>query len=76
MEATAKKLHVPTEKMVSTVDRHANTSAASIPLVAILCSVVLICASGTSVYIRPIGFSTVTVFVPFRDGEWEAWTKR
>ena len=32
MEATAKKLHVPTEKMVSTVERHANTSAASIPL--------------------------------------------
>jgi 3-oxoacyl-[acyl-carrier-protein] synthase-3 len=32
MEATAKKLHVPLERMVSTVDRHANTSAASIPL--------------------------------------------
>ena len=32
MDATAKKLHVPVEKMVSTVDRHANTSAASIPL--------------------------------------------
>ncbi len=32
MEATAKKLHMPTEKMVSTVERHANTSAASIPL--------------------------------------------
>ena len=32
MEATAKKLHVPAEKMVSTVERHANTSAASIPL--------------------------------------------
>jgi 3-oxoacyl-[acyl-carrier-protein] synthase-3 len=32
MEATAKKLHVPTAKMVSTVERHANTSAASIPL--------------------------------------------
>ncbi len=32
MEATAKKLHVPTERMVSTVERHANTSAASIPL--------------------------------------------
>ena len=32
MDATAKKLHVPLEKMVSTVDRHANTSAASIPL--------------------------------------------
>ncbi|HTS23315.1 MAG TPA: beta-ketoacyl-ACP synthase III [Casimicrobiaceae bacterium] len=32
MEATAKKLHVPPEQMVSTVERHANTSAASIPL--------------------------------------------
>jgi len=32
MEATAKKLHVPPERMVSTVERHANTSAASIPL--------------------------------------------
>jgi 3-oxoacyl-[acyl-carrier-protein] synthase-3 len=32
MEATAKKLHVPLERMVNTVDRHANTSAASIPL--------------------------------------------
>ena len=32
MDATAKKLHVPREKMVSTVDRHGNTSAASIPL--------------------------------------------
>jgi 3-oxoacyl-[acyl-carrier-protein] synthase-3 len=32
MEATAKKLHVPLERMVSTVERHANTSAASIPL--------------------------------------------
>ena len=32
MDATAKKLHVPLDKMVSTVDRHANTSAASIPL--------------------------------------------
>jgi 3-oxoacyl-[acyl-carrier-protein] synthase-3 len=32
MEATAKKLHLPLEKMVTTVDRHANTSAASIPL--------------------------------------------
>ena len=32
MEATAKKLHVPAERMVTTVDRHANTSAASIPL--------------------------------------------
>ncbi len=32
MDATAKKLHLPHEKMVVTVDRHANTSAASIPL--------------------------------------------
>ena len=32
IEATAKKLHLPHEKMVVTVDRHANTSAASIPL--------------------------------------------
>jgi 3-oxoacyl-[acyl-carrier-protein] synthase-3 len=32
MDATAKKLHIPPEKMVTTVDRHANTSAASIPL--------------------------------------------
>ncbi|OLC69201.1 MAG: 3-oxoacyl-ACP synthase [Betaproteobacteria bacterium 13_1_40CM_4_64_4] len=32
MDATAKKLHVPLEKMVTTVDVHANTSAASIPL--------------------------------------------
>jgi len=32
MDATARKLHVPAEKMVTTVDRHANTSAASIPL--------------------------------------------
>ena len=32
MEATAKKLGVPSERMVTTVDRHANTSAASIPL--------------------------------------------
>jgi len=32
IEATAKKLHLPMEKIVVTVDRHANTSAASIPL--------------------------------------------
>ena len=32
MDATARKLHVPAEKVVVTVDRHANTSAASIPL--------------------------------------------
>jgi 3-oxoacyl-[acyl-carrier-protein] synthase-3 len=32
MEATAKKLQLPLEKMISTVDQHANTSAASIPL--------------------------------------------
>jgi len=32
IEATAKKLGVPMTKVVATVDRHANTSAASIPL--------------------------------------------
>ncbi len=32
MDATAKKLHMPPERMIATVDRHANTSAASIPL--------------------------------------------
>ncbi len=32
MDATAKKLGVPKERMIATVDRHANTSAASIPL--------------------------------------------
>jgi 3-oxoacyl-[acyl-carrier-protein] synthase-3 len=32
MDATAKKLHLPHDKMIVTVDRHANTSAASIPL--------------------------------------------
>jgi 3-oxoacyl-[acyl-carrier-protein] synthase-3 len=32
MEATAKKLHLPLDKMITTVDKHANTSAASIPL--------------------------------------------
>jgi 3-oxoacyl-[acyl-carrier-protein] synthase-3 len=32
MEATAKKLHLPLDKMITTVDMHANTSAASIPL--------------------------------------------
>ena len=32
MDATAKKLGVPMERMIATVDRHANTSAASIPL--------------------------------------------
>jgi 3-oxoacyl-[acyl-carrier-protein] synthase-3 len=32
IEATAKKLGVPMEKVVTTVERHANTSAASIPL--------------------------------------------
>jgi len=32
LDATAKKLGLPPEKMVVTVDRHANTSAASIPL--------------------------------------------
>jgi 3-oxoacyl-[acyl-carrier-protein] synthase-3 len=32
MEATAKKLHIPLDRMIATVDLHANTSAASIPL--------------------------------------------
>jgi 3-oxoacyl-[acyl-carrier-protein] synthase-3 len=32
MDATAKKLGVSHEKVISTVDLHANTSAASIPL--------------------------------------------
>jgi 3-oxoacyl-[acyl-carrier-protein] synthase-3 len=32
LDATAKKLGLPMDKMVVTVDRHANTSAASVPL--------------------------------------------
>lgn len=32
LDATAKKLGIPTEKVIATVDHHANTSAASIPL--------------------------------------------
>ena len=32
LDATAKKLGLPPERVVVTVDRHANTSAASIPL--------------------------------------------
>jgi 3-oxoacyl-[acyl-carrier-protein] synthase-3 len=32
MQSTAKKLHLPSEKVIVTVDRHGNTSAASIPL--------------------------------------------
>ncbi len=32
LEATAKKLNLPIERVVVTVDRHANTSAASVPL--------------------------------------------
>jgi 3-oxoacyl-[acyl-carrier-protein] synthase-3 len=32
MQSTARKLHLPIEKMVVTVDQHGNTSAASIPL--------------------------------------------
>jgi 3-oxoacyl-[acyl-carrier-protein] synthase-3 len=32
MDATARKLHLPLDRVVVTVDRHANTSAASIPL--------------------------------------------
>lgn len=32
LEATARKLNLPSEKVIVTVDRHANTSAASVPL--------------------------------------------
>jgi len=32
MQSTAKKLKLPLEKLIATVDRHGNTSAASIPL--------------------------------------------
>ena len=32
LDATARKLGIPREKVVVTVDRHANTSAASVPL--------------------------------------------
>ena len=32
MESTAKKLNLPLEKLIATVDHHGNTSAASIPL--------------------------------------------
>ena len=32
MEATAKRMGIPLDRMIATVDRHANTSAASIPL--------------------------------------------
>ena len=32
LDATARKLGLPAEKVVMTVDRHANTSAASVPL--------------------------------------------
>lgn len=32
LEATARKLNLPAEKVVMTVDQHANTSAASVPL--------------------------------------------
>ncbi len=32
LDATAKKLGLPIEKVIKTVDRHANTSAASVPL--------------------------------------------
>jgi 3-oxoacyl-[acyl-carrier-protein] synthase-3 len=32
LDATAKKLQIPPEKVIVTVDRHANTSAASVPL--------------------------------------------
>ncbi len=32
MQGTAKKLRLPLEKLVATVDEHGNTSAASVPL--------------------------------------------
>jgi 3-oxoacyl-[acyl-carrier-protein] synthase-3 len=32
LDSTAKKLRIPNDKVIVTVDRHANTSAASIPL--------------------------------------------
>jgi len=32
LDATARKLNLPSEKVIVTVDRHANTSAASVPL--------------------------------------------
>jgi 3-oxoacyl-[acyl-carrier-protein] synthase-3 len=32
IQATAKKLHISMERVIATVDRHANTSAASVPL--------------------------------------------
>ena len=32
MDATMKKLHLPHERLIVTVDQHGNTSAASIPL--------------------------------------------
>jgi 3-oxoacyl-[acyl-carrier-protein] synthase-3 len=32
MDATARKLKLPRERMIKTVERHGNTSAASIPL--------------------------------------------
>ncbi|MDQ6683916.1 MAG: ketoacyl-ACP synthase III [Pseudomonadota bacterium] len=32
MQSTARKLHLPLEKLIATVDHHGNTSAASIPL--------------------------------------------
>ncbi len=32
LDSVARKLGLPTEKMIATVDHHANTSAASIPL--------------------------------------------
>jgi len=32
MEASARKLKLPLERLISTVERHGNTSAASIPL--------------------------------------------
>ena len=39
IEATAKKLNMPMDQVIVTVDRHGNTSAASIPLA--LCEAVM-----------------------------------
>ena len=32
LESTAKRMHLPLDKLIVTVDQHANTSAASVPL--------------------------------------------
>ncbi len=55
IEVAARKLNIPREKMIITVDRHANTSAASIPLAlndAILCGSV---KSGDRILLLSVG---------------------